>query len=43
MTYITCLSDTEIALEVPAIAEAPVENGTVQLRAAAFDAYRVNK
>lgn len=32
---------TEIALEVPTIGEAPVEDGTVQLRAAALDAYRV--
>jgi Dimerisation and cyclophilin-binding domain of Mon2 len=32
---------TEIALEVPTIAEAPTENGTIRLRAAAFDAYRV--
>jgi len=26
---------------LPTIAEAPTENGTIQLRAAAFDAYRV--
>lgn len=31
----------EIALEVPTIGEAPSENGPVQLRAAAIDAYRV--
>ena len=31
----------EIALEVPTVGEAPTEDGTVQLRAAALDAYRV--
>jgi len=31
----------EIALEVPTIGEAPSENGTIQLRAAALDAFRV--
>ena len=30
-----------IALEVPTIGEAPTETGTIQLRAAALDAYRV--
>jgi hypothetical protein len=32
---------SEIALEVPTIGEAPVEDGTIQLRAAALDAYKV--
>jgi len=31
----------EVALEVPTIGEAPSENGPIQLRAAALDAYRV--
>src|SRR5690242_19565061 len=31
----------EIALEVPTVGEAPSEDGNVQLRAAALDAYRV--
>lgn len=31
----------EIALEVPTVGEAPIEDGTVQLRAAALDAYKV--
>ncbi len=33
--------EAEIALEVPTIGEAPIEDGTIQLRAAALDAYRV--
>ncbi|CAL3963912.1 unnamed protein product [Diplocarpon coronariae] len=33
--------EDKIALEVPTIGEAPVEDGTVRLRAAALDAYRV--
>lgn len=33
--------DVEISLEVPTVGEAPTEDGTVQLRAAALDAYRV--
>jgi hypothetical protein len=32
---------TEITLEVPTIGEVPIEDGTIQLRAAALDAYRV--
>ena len=32
---------TEISSEIPTVGEAPVEDGTLQLRAAAFDAYRV--
>ena len=32
---------TEIALEVPTVGEAPVEDGVIQVRAAALDAYRV--
>ncbi|TVY22453.1 MON2-like protein [Lachnellula hyalina] len=35
------VTEDRIALEVPTIGEAPVEDGTVQLRAAALDAYRV--
>ncbi|TVY12839.1 Protein MON2-like, partial [Lachnellula arida] len=35
------VTEDKIALEVPTIGEAPVEDGTVQLRAAALDAYRV--
>ncbi|RDL41810.1 ARM repeat-containing protein [Venustampulla echinocandica] len=35
------VTEDKIALEVPTVGEAPVENGTVQLRAAALDAYRV--
>lgn len=31
----------EIALEVPTVGEAPIEDGTIQLRAAALDAYKV--
>ncbi len=31
----------EIALEVPTVGEAPTDDGPIQLRAAAFDAYRV--
>lgn len=31
----------EIALEVPTVGEAPTEEGVVQVRAAALDAYRV--
>ncbi|EHL03145.1 putative protein MON2 [Glarea lozoyensis 74030] len=34
------VAEDKIALEVPTIGEAPIENGTVQLRAAALDAYR---
>jgi hypothetical protein len=33
----------EKILEIPPIAEAPSENGSVQVRAAAFDAYRVTR
>ncbi|KUJ20664.1 endosomal peripheral membrane protein-like protein [Mollisia scopiformis] len=33
--------EDKIALEVPTIGEAPIEDGTIQLRAAALDAYRV--
>lgn len=33
--------ESEIALEVPTIGEAPIEDGTIQLRAAALDAFRV--
>ncbi|KAH8598999.1 endosomal peripheral membrane protein-like protein [Bisporella sp. PMI_857] len=35
------VAEDKIALEVPTIGEAPSENGPVQLRAAALDAYRV--
>lgn len=35
------MTRSEIALEVPTVGEAPVEDGTIQLRAAALDAYRV--
>ncbi|TVY60725.1 Protein MON2-like protein, partial [Lachnellula suecica] len=35
------VAEDKISLEVPTIGEAPIENGTVQLRAAALDAYRV--
>ncbi|KAF4629800.1 hypothetical protein G7Y89_g8339 [Cudoniella acicularis] len=35
------VAEDKIALEVPTVGEAPTENGTVQLRAAALDAYRV--
>jgi len=31
----------EVALEIPTVGEAPVEDGSVQVRAAALDAYRV--
>ena len=34
-------TSAEVALQVPTIGEAPSENGQVQLRAAALDAYRV--
>ncbi|EKD15974.1 uncharacterized protein L3040_003411 [Drepanopeziza brunnea f. sp. 'multigermtubi'] len=33
--------EDKIALELPTIGEAPVEDGTIRLRAAAMDAYRV--
>lgn len=35
------VTEDGVLLEVPTIAEVPVEKGTVQVRAAAFDAYRV--
>ncbi|PMD48251.1 endosomal peripheral membrane protein-like protein [Hyaloscypha variabilis F] len=35
------VAEDKIALEVPTVGEAPSEDGTVQLRAAALDAYRV--
>ncbi|OBT69413.1 hypothetical protein VE03_01175 [Pseudogymnoascus sp. 23342-1-I1] len=35
------VTEDGVLLEVPTIAEAPVEKGTVQVRASAFDAYRV--
>jgi hypothetical protein len=35
------VAEDKVLLEVPTIAEAPVENGTVQLRSSAYDAYRV--
>lgn len=35
------VSEDKIALEVPTVGEAPAENGPVQLRAAALDAYKV--
>ncbi|KAM0320058.1 hypothetical protein ACHAO8_000651 [Botrytis cinerea] len=35
------VTEDKIALEVPTIGEAPTENGVIQLRAAALDAYRV--
>lgn len=34
--------DVDKALEIPAISEAPVANGAVRTRPAAFDAYRVH-
>ncbi|CZR61040.1 probable MON2 Peripheral membrane protein with a role in endocytosis and vacuole integrity [Phialocephala subalpina] len=33
--------EDKVALEVPTVGEAPVEDGTIQLRAASLDAYRV--
>ncbi len=33
--------EDKISLEVPTVAEASIEGGTVQLRAAAYDAYRI--
>ncbi|KFZ09242.1 hypothetical protein V502_08860 [Pseudogymnoascus sp. VKM F-4520 (FW-2644)] len=35
------VTEDSVLLEIPTIAEAPVEKGTVQVRASAFDAYRV--
>jgi hypothetical protein len=35
------VAEDKIALEIPTVGEAPTEDGTVQLRAAALDAYRV--
>ncbi|ELR09760.1 hypothetical protein VC83_01176 [Pseudogymnoascus destructans] len=35
------VTEDGVLLEIPTIAEAPVEKGTVQVRASAFDAYRV--
>ncbi|RAL63468.1 hypothetical protein DID88_003888 [Monilinia fructigena] len=35
------VTEDKIALEVPTIGEAPIENGVIQLRTAALDAYRV--
>ncbi|KAG4441682.1 hypothetical protein IFR05_002816 [Cadophora sp. M221] len=35
------VAEDRIALEVPTVGEAPIEDGTVRLRAAALDAYRV--
>ncbi|KAL3420830.1 endosomal peripheral membrane protein [Phlyctema vagabunda] len=35
------VAEDKIALEVPTVGEAPIENGVVQLRAAALDAYKV--
>ncbi|TGO60982.1 hypothetical protein BCON_0031g00610 [Botryotinia convoluta] len=35
------VTEDKIALEVPTIGEAPTEDGVIQLRAAALDAYRV--
>ncbi|QSZ35433.1 hypothetical protein DSL72_008303 [Monilinia vaccinii-corymbosi] len=35
------VTEDKIALEVPTIGEAPIENGVIQIRTAALDAYRV--
>ncbi|CZT43127.1 probable MON2 Peripheral membrane protein with a role in endocytosis and vacuole integrity [Rhynchosporium secalis] len=35
------VAEDKIALELPTVGEAPIEDGTVQLRAAALDAYKV--